>query len=309
MAEAGTRTAFVFPGAGVPCCGAEAELCARHPAAFAPALQLASRRAGVDFLSALAGGGIDAIPDRERQHFTYAFGAAFSDLLRARGIEPVATAGYSFGVYAAMYAAGAVSLEAGFEILERAYAAMADEIPPSGYGMGIIVGLAAGEIRDLLEAPAHAALVLANSNSETCHVLSGPAPALQLALAAAEARDAISAKPLPVSIPYHHPGLLGRASEALRAFLDGVEIRAPRCPVVSSVDRRALTAPREIAEFVAANLSTPICWALVVPALAELGAAAVVECGPGVSLAQNARFIDGAPPHASVRTARGRLGL
>jgi [acyl-carrier-protein] S-malonyltransferase len=309
MAEARPRAAFVFPGAGVPCCGAEAELCARHEAAFAPFLKEASSRAGIDFAAALAGGRIDAAPDREKQLFTYAFGAAFGELLRARGVEPVATAGYSFGVYAAMFGAGAISFERGCDVLERAYAVMAEEVGAADCGMGIVVGLSAGEIRDVLSGPGCGGLVHANSNSETCHVLSGPTPALLLALDAAARRDAISAKALPVSIPYHHPGILSRASGRLREFLEGVELCAPRCPIVSSIDQRLLTAPGEIARFVAANIATPISWLRVVGALAALGADAIVECGPGVSLVQNARFIAGAPPHVGVRNARGKLAL
>jgi [acyl-carrier-protein] S-malonyltransferase len=303
------RVAFVFPGAGVPCCGAEARLWEERAGAFAPFLEEASSRAGVDFAAALADGRIDAIPDRERQHFTYAFGAAFCELLRACGLEPVATAGYSFGVYAALYGAGAISLSTGFDLLERAYEVMAAATAGLDCGMGIVVGLTAAEVRALLAGDGLEALVLANSNSETCHVLSGPAPALDAALAAASLRDAISAKRLPVAIPYHHPALLDRARRELLDVLGAARFLDPRCPVVSSIDQRPLRSPAELAGFVAANVATPISWARVVPALAALGAEAVVDCGPGISLAQNARFIDGAPPHVSVKNARGRLGL
>ena len=104
-----------------------------------------------------------------------------------------------------------------------------------------------------------------------------------------------------------------RITPATRArlllFLAGAPLSTPRCPVVSSVDQRPLTEPLEIADFVAANLSTPISWVRVLGALSSLGALAAIECGPGVSLTQNARFVDGAPPHVGLRSARGRLKL
>jgi [acyl-carrier-protein] S-malonyltransferase len=140
-------------------------------------------------------------------------------------------------------------------------------------------------------------------------VVSGPRVALEAAIEGFLARDALSARLLPVAIPYHHPRLLGRASARLRDFLTGVPLSTPRCPVVSSVDQRPLTEPREIADFVAANLSTPISWVRVLGALSSLGATVAIECGPGVSLTQNARFVDGAPPHVGLRNARGRLKL
>jgi len=307
MGDAAPRVAFVFPGAGVELCGAEADLCTRNKAAFAPYLGEASDRARVDFAAALAGGSVDAIPDREKQHFTYAFGAGYAALLRARGVEPVATAGYSFGVYAALFGAGAVTFTQGLDVLERAYAVMSEEIGAAEHGMAIAVGLSEREVREALLGEPQAALVLATSNSETCHVVSGPRAALEAAIEGFLARDAITARLLPVAIPYHHPRLLGRASARLRDFLAGVGIAAARCPVVSSIDQRALTEPREIADFVAANLSTPISWVRVLEALASLGARAAIECGPGVSLTQNARFVEGAPPHVSLKSARGRL--
>jgi [acyl-carrier-protein] S-malonyltransferase len=309
MADAATRVALVFPGAGVESCGAEAELCARNRAAFAPYLGEASERARLDLAAALAGGRVDAIPDREKQYFTYAFGAGYAALLLSRGVEPVATAGYSFGVYAALFGAGAATFTQGLDILERAYAVMAEEIGAAEHGMAIAVGLGEAEVRAVLRGEACAELVLATSNSETCHVVSGPRAALEAAVEGFLARDAVAARLLPVAIPYHHPRLLGRASARLRDFLAGVGISPARRPVVSSVDQRALIEPREIAAFVAANLSTPISWVRVLETLASRGARAVIECGPGVSLSQNARFVDGAPTHISLKNARGRLGL
>jgi len=309
MAEASKRAAFVFPGAGVPCCDADRELWVRHQAAFSPFLDEASSRAGVHFAAALDDCHIDTIPDREKQYFTYAFGAAFCELLRSRGIEPVATAGYSFGVYAALFGAGAIRFSSGLDILERAYSLMAEETASADAGMGIVVGLEAEAMRALLRDPAFFEIVLANSSGDACHVLSGPKAALGEALDAATRRDAISAKALPVSIPYHHPAILGRASLRLRSFLEGVALRAPRCPIVSSIDQRALLGAAEIRDFVARNLSTPISWVRVVGALGGLGAEVAIECGPGVSLAQNARFIEGALRHVGVKKARSRLGL
>jgi [acyl-carrier-protein] S-malonyltransferase len=307
MPEATARVAFVFPGAGVDLCGVEAELAQRHAGAFAPYLDGASRRAGVDLAAALAAGTVDAIPDREKQYFTYAFGAAYASLLNARGVAPIATAGYSFGVYAALFGAGALTFAAGLDVVERAYAAMAEAIGAADHGMAIAVGLSEAEVRAALDGGRFAGLVLATANSETCHVVSGPRDELEAAIAAFAARDALAARLLPVAIPYHHPRLLAGASARLREALAGVALSAPRCPVVSSIDQRALFEPRDLAEFLAANLSTPISWVRVVRALAALGAEAVIECGPGVSLVQNARFVDGAPPHLGLRSARGRL--
>ena len=68
-----------------------------------------------------------------------------------------------------------------------------------------------------------------------------------------------------------------------------------------------LTDPAALKDFTAANLSTPIHWQRVVETLVRSGVDLVFECGHGVSLTQNARFLQSAPRHANVRNWRRAL--
>lgn len=309
MAERGSKTAFAFPGVGVELSGAEADLLAWERETLGPFVAAASSCAKVDFAAALAAGRMADIADREQQYFTYAFGVGLAEVVRRRGIEPCATAGYSFGVYAALAGAGAISFESGFAVLERAFAIMAEEVRDADCGMAIIVGLGLDEVRSIVAKLELSGLVLANSNNDTCHILSGRSAELAAALELAAARDAVAARRLPVAIPYHHPEVLRRGSARLREALGDIAWSAPRCPVVSSIDQRLLTEPETLRDFVAANIATPISWREVVRQLASLGVGTVFECGPGISLSQNARFMDGAPRHVNVKTIRRKLDI
>jgi [acyl-carrier-protein] S-malonyltransferase len=285
----GGAVAFAFPGVGVRPCGREAGFYAVHRHLMEPLLDAAGEAAGEDLARILREGGTASLADREQQFFTYAFGAAASLAFREGGLAPSCTAGYSFGIYAALFAAGALSFEDGIAAFSRAYDLMERASAGRGCSMGIVVGLEESDLRRLLDG-AGRSLRLVNSNNDTCHVLSGDAGELDRALAAATAQDAFSAQRLPVGIPYHHPDVLSGASAEFAGFLDTLDWRTPACPVISSVDRRMLREAADLEAFAAANLSTPISWREVVRALDRRGFSTLVECGPGVSLTQNARF-------------------
>jgi malonyl CoA-acyl carrier protein transacylase len=65
----------------------------------------------------------------------------------------------------------------------------------------------------------------------------------------------------------------------------------------------------DLLDLTARNIATPIDWERVVLALVAQGVGLVVECGAGVSLAQNGRLIDGCPPFVTVKNIESRLGL
>jgi [acyl-carrier-protein] S-malonyltransferase len=120
----------------------------------------------------------------------------------------------------------------------------------------------------------------------------------------AMAREAYSAELLEVDIAYHHPILLGEVSSKFKEFIHGLEWTTPACPVVSSIDQTFLRTASELQDFAARNLTTPINWKNVVTAMEQAGITHIVECGPGVSLTQNGRFISTAIAYTNIKKAR-----
>lgn len=291
--------AFVFPGVGVAPCGAEPLFLAEQRPAVAPFLAEGSQWAGVDLAAAVEGERLSELSPRGWQLFTYAFSCAAAHVYRAKGARPSWVAGYSLGLYAALWAAGCVSYAEGLSLVARAYDLMTEAARGKGpFAMGVIVGLGRGEW-DRVLAPRES-LRVANVNSDISVVFGGLAAEVEGALAEALARGASKARLLPADAPVHHP-VLAEASRAFRVHLEGLTWRAPRCPVVCSIDQALLEDPAALKDFTAVNLSTPIHWQKVTEKLASLGAQWVLECGHGVSLTQNARFIPGAVRHVNVR--------
>jgi hypothetical protein len=78
---------------------------------------------------------------------------------------------------------------------------------------------------------------------------------------------------------------------------------------MSSVNAEILNGPDKIREDVIKHLASPINWYKVVGAIYRQGRSTVIECGPGISLTQNARFISGSARWINVKNIFHRLGL
>jgi len=303
------KVAFVFPGIGVAPCGYEADFYSRHQSQMRPFFEHASELAGVDLAEAATNGGAQDLGHRANELFTCAFSCAGYAVYASLGFTPSCVAGYSLGVYSALFASGALSFADSLKIAVKAHILVQDVLPEGEFGMGIVVGLRGEEVEQLLQESGDEQLCVANTNSATAYVLAGRRDTLALLLDRAETLGALRTSLLTLDVPFHNPHFLGKASSDLTDFLGGFAWASPACPVVSSIDQRLLVTPDQLIAFTALNLSTPIHWLRVTEALAGQDVRMVIECGPGISLTQNARFIAGSPRHTSVQTSKRRLGV
>ena len=82
------------------------------------------------------------------------------------------------------------------------------------------------------------------------------------------------------------------AAEKLKAALEGVTLAAPQIPVVNNVDVAVESDPARIRDALYRQAFSPVRWVECVQKLKALGAAAIVECGPGKALAGMTKRID-----------------
>jgi [acyl-carrier-protein] S-malonyltransferase len=303
------RVVFVFPGAGVEPCGHEAQFLARHRSLMTPFLEEASEEAGVRLTDVVENGGIQSLDSKTNELLTHAFNGGVCEVYKQSGITPFATAGHSLGVYSAVFASGATSFTDSLLMVTQARSLVGRECNDGQYGMATVVGLTMDEIEAILEKVTCPSICVANRNNITSTVLSGRRDALERILEQATELGAFKANFLDINMPYHNPRFLAHASSDLREFLGGLSWRKPQCPVVSSIDRTFLASLEQIVDFTARNLSTQIKWQRVVEAFQEHKATVVIECGPGISLTQNARFVADSPPHVNIKTSKRKLGI
>lgn len=208
-----------------------------------------------------------------------------------------ASAGLSLGEYTALHVAGAVSFEAGLELVTLRGRAMQDAAQASPGGMIALVGASDDQAREVCDAArGHDVLVCANFNAPGQVVLSGHATACERAAKAAEAMGLRSAI-LPVAGAFHSP-LMAPAAERLSAALAKVAFVASRAPVVSNVTAmpHAAEGSRSIDQSIRTRLveqlTSPVRWAQSCAWMISNLTGEYAELSPGKTLAGLMRRID-----------------
>jgi [acyl-carrier-protein] S-malonyltransferase len=298
-------TAFAYPGMGIRMTGFERAVFIRHRKKMLPFFEQAAAAATVDLVGLIEQDAAQCLDDRNSQLFTFAFSSALSDIAFESGIVPQYAAGYSFGLYAALYAVRALPFSAVLACASFAFNAMREACVGNTWGMAAIIGLSLPEVKELVRD----SLVVVNVNSDACVIVAGLRHDLDALCLQARDRQAIKAEFLPVGIPYHSPAVLALASEKLREYCSELPWQRPRLPLVSSIDASLLTEASQVREQVIRHICTPISWKKTVAWLKSLGVTRIIECGPGVSLSRHGQFMPFDISYVNIKNIKRCCGL
>jgi [acyl-carrier-protein] S-malonyltransferase len=285
--------AFVFPGQGSQSLGMLADLADAEPL-VAESFREASDGAGVD-LWALSQGGPEELLNRTEytQPALLAADVAVWRAWRARGGRmPAVFAGHSLGEYAALVAAGALSLTDGARLVRLRGQLMQDAAPAGIGAMAAVLGADDDLVRAVcVEAAASEVVVPANFNSPGQIVIGGHAAAVDRALALLAERGVRKAVKLAVSVPSHTP-LMREAANRLAEAMHGITWHAPAVAVVQNADAEVHEGLQSIRDALVRQLYLPVQWTACVQTLVAHGATRVAECGPGKVLTGLVKRID-----------------
>ena len=217
--------------------------------------------------------------------------AAYRARQELGGQEPAVVAGHSLGEYTALVVAGAISFAQALPLVRVRAQAMQEAVPAGVGAMAALLGLEDDAARAACIESAQGEVVeTVNFNSPGQIVIAGHAAAVQRAIAAAKARGAKRAVPLPVSAPFHS-SLMAPAAARLREVLNAVEVKVPRIPVVHNVDAQMHSDPAAIKDALVRQADHAVLWTDCIKAIAAAGATHVYECGPGKVLGPLSRRI------------------
>jgi hybrid polyketide synthase/nonribosomal peptide synthetase FtdB len=273
IARLAPQAAFVYSGMGTQWWGMGAELYAAEPAFRAAIDRCAALHPGV--LPGLSGDGAPMLDPADAQPAGLALQVALTELWRARGVEPVAVVGHSFGEIAAAWAAGALTLEQAFEI-----AAHRSRLEQTLVGEGGMVAVASLELPPGVE--------LAAVNGPSSFTLTGDV-------------EGVEGTRLKVSIPYHS-ARADRLRDAFHAAVGHIRAHTPRIPFFSTVADADVTDPG----YWWRNLREPTRFDAALRRMAHLRT--FVEIGPHPALAGLVvESIPGAVAVGSMRRKRSQL--
>lgn len=287
------KIAFVFPGQGSQAVGMLDAFAGN--AAVADAVARAGGALGQDLGALIAQGPVEQLNlTTNTQPVMLTAGVAFFAAWRAAGGRlPDMVAGHSLGEYAALVAAGALSLEDAVRLVRIRADAMQRAVPVGTGGMAAILGLDDDTVRAVCAQSAQGEIVEAvNFNAPAQVVIAGHAAAVARACEAAKAAGAKRALSLPVSAPFHS-SLMRPAADELAVALAGVTIATPTIAVVNNVDVATPTDAAAIRDALVRQAWHPVRWVETVQFFKAQGVTHLIECGPGKVLAGLTKRIDG----------------
>lgn len=146
-----TKNIFLFSGQGSQYVGMAKELCGKYPAAKA-VFDTANKVLGYDIAKiAFEGPEEELNKTANSQPAIMACSLAAFEAAKAEGITFDGVAGHSLGEYAAMVAAGVVTLEDGFRLIKARAQAMQKAAEANSGSMYAVIGLPAEEVEKVCE--------------------------------------------------------------------------------------------------------------------------------------------------------------
>lgn len=285
--------AFVFPGQGSQSLGMLAELASQSPVVKAT-FDEAGQGCSLDLWSISQNGPEDELNRTEvTQPALLAAGVAVWRVWVERGgAQPAVFAGHSLGEYAALVAAGSLSLADGAALVRERGRLMQSAVPA---GVGAMAAILMADDAVIAQACADAAqgqvVAPANYNSPGQTVIAGHANAVDRCIALLAERGVKKAIKLAVSVP-SHSALMQSAAQALRARMQTLAWVLPDRPVIQNADAQAHDSINAIQDALVRQLYLPVRWTECVQALAARGVTRIGECGPGKVLAGLTKRID-----------------
>ena len=206
-----------------------------------------------------------------------------------KGIRPVVTAGLSLGEYAAITAAGKISLEDALRVIDKRGLYMQEAVPVGG-AMSAVIGLDMEVIRKVCE-ETEGIVEVANDNCPGQTVISGEAEAVAAAGEALKAAGARMVTTLKVSGPFHSSMLKG-AGERLKPELEKVQWMNSDIPYVSNTTAELVEDKDKILPLLVRQVSESVRWKEDVKVMTDMGVDTFIEIGPGKTLAGFMKRID-----------------
>lgn len=279
------KSCLLFPGQGAQYVGMGSDLIKEE--GISKLFDKASEISGKDIQSLLFDGPADELKKTDNTQIAITLiNIAALEVLKAKGIQPAACAGFSLGEYAALYCAGVLNLEEVFTIvlergklMQETALKLKDSLGQTG--MLAVLKLSPEKTQEIIENQnLENSVFIANYNSPQQIVLSGTLDSLERITTALKEAGARRVVPLQVSGPFHSPFMKEAALDFVK-ILSNYDFQNPKIPLFSNVTGEEITSGEMARELAVKQIFSPVRWIEIQQKIVSENYETILECGPG----------------------------
>jgi len=190
--------------------------------------------------------------------------------------KPDYVCGHSLGEYNALLAANVFDFCTGLKLVKKRGELMSRA---KNGGMAAIIGLNLHEIETTLKQHSLTTVVIANYNTYTQYVISGPKHDIEQAQQIFGNVSGVNFIPLTVSGAFHSP-YMADAEKQFSKFIKNFQFNLPSMPVISNIDAKPYH-PANIQENLTKQITHPVKWTSMMEYLLRNDEINMEEIGPG----------------------------
>ncbi|WP_379144890.1 malonate decarboxylase subunit epsilon [Paenibacillus sp. sgz500992] len=278
--------AYLFPGQGSQAPGMLHDL-PKHPI-ITEKIEEASMVLGEDALTLDTNEALSS-STRAVQLSLLIHEVAAASLLKSKGAVADMVGGHSIGAFAAAVVCGSLRFSDAVAVVELRGRLM-EEAYPSGFGMGVIIGLDERHLTLLITKinTENNPVYIANLNAQDQITIAGSISAVEQVFTLARSIGAYKTKLLDVSVP-SHCRLLSSVSNELTKELKSVKLKDSNIPYIGNCRARVLRKAEEIRNDLSEGVANPVRWHEGTTLMFERGTRLFIEIGPGDTLTNLAK--------------------
>lgn len=203
------------------------------------------------------------------------------------GLQPIVSAGHSFGEYCSLTIADAIDFDQAVGIVNERGQAMGEAADVAPGLMAAVIGLDEAGVAESCRRAREATgmrVDLGNLNTLTQIVISGDAEAVEAACNIAKEMGAKRVRILNVSGAWHS-SLMEPAMPRFSKAVSAARLHMPKFAVISNVIAKPYSSVEQIRECLLASLCAHVRWHETALALVAMAPDVIVECGASEVLA------------------------